>query len=232
MKKRYVVLSFISVMLFSATFVSCEATRNANNTQKGAVIGAGSGAIIGGILGNNIGKGGNTALGAVIGGVVGGTVGGLIGNKMDKQAREIETALPGTQVQRIGEGIHLVLGENSVNFEFNKSTLTTTAKQNLDKLVPVFKEYADTNIKIYGYTDSKGSESYNLNLSSERAAAVKSYLSGKGLSSARFSVVGMGEAEPIETNDSETGRSLNRRVEFAIVANQKMIDDAEKEAGN
>jgi outer membrane protein OmpA-like peptidoglycan-associated protein len=232
MKDKYIVLSLISMMLFSATFVSCEATRNANNTQKGAVIGAGSGAIIGGILGNNIGKGGNTALGAVIGGVVGGTVGGLIGNKMDKQAREIETALPGTQVQRIGEGIHLVLGENSVNFEFNKSTLTTTAKQNLDKLVPVFKEYDDTNIKIYGYTDSKGSESYNLNLSSQRAAAVKSYLSGKGLTSGRFDVVGMGEMEPIATNDTDAGRSLNRRVEFAIVANQKMIEDAKKETGN
>lgn len=150
---------------------------------------------------------------------------------MDKQAREIETALPGTQVQRVGEGIHLVLGENSVNFEFNKATLTITAKQNLDKLVPVFKEYADTDIKIYGYTDSKGSESYNLDLSTQRAAAVKSYLSGKGLSSGRFAVIGMGEAEPIETNDTDAGRSLNRRVEFAILANDKMIDDAKKEAG-
>ncbi|MEL1248009.1 OmpA family protein [Flavobacterium helocola] len=231
MKNKYIVLSLILVVLFSGTFVSCEATKNANNTQKGAVIGAGSGAIIGGILGNNLGKGGNTALGAVIGGVVGGTVGGLIGNKMDKQAREIETALPGTQVQRVGEGIHLVLGENSVNFEFNKATLTITAKQNLDKLVPVFKEYADTDIKIYGYTDSKGSESYNLDLSTQRAAAVKSYLSGKGLSSGRFAVIGMGEAEPIETNDTDAGRSLNRRVEFAILANDKMIDDAKKEAG-
>ncbi|TDR23013.1 OmpA family protein [Flavobacterium cheniae] len=231
MKNKYIVLSLILVVLFSGTFVSCEATKNANNTQKGAVIGAGSGAIIGGILGNNLGKGGNTALGAVIGGVVGGTVGGLIGNKMDKQAREIETALPGTQVQRVGEGIHLVLGENSVNFEFNKATLTITAKQNLDKLVPVFKEYADTDIKIYGYTDSKGSESYNLDLSTQRAAAVKSYLSGKGLSSGRFAVIGMGEAEPIERNDTDAGRSLNRRVEFAILANDKMIDDAKKEAG-
>jgi outer membrane protein OmpA-like peptidoglycan-associated protein len=232
MKKKYIAFSMITIVLFSTSFVGCEAIKNANNTQKGVAIGTTSGAVIGGILGNNLGKGGNTPLGAVIGGVVGGTIGGLIGNKMDKQAREIETALPGTQVQRVGEGIHLVLGENSVNFEFNKSALTLTAKQNLDKLVPVFKEYSDTDIKIYGYTDSKGSQSYNLNLSSERAAAVKSYLSGKGLSSARFSVVGMGEAEPIETNDSETGRSLNRRVEFAIVANQKMIDDAEKEAGN
>ena len=230
MKKKYISLSLVTALLLSATLVSCDAIKNANNTQKGVAIGTTSGAVIGGILGNNLGKGGNTPLGAVIGGVVGGTIGGLIGNKMDKQAREIEKALPGTQVQRVGEGIHLVLGENSVNFQFNKSTLTVTAKQNLDKLVPVFNEYADTDIKIYGYTDSKGSESYNLNLSSERAAAVKSYLSGKGLSSSRFSVLGMGEAEPIETNDTDAGRSLNRRVEFAIVANQKMIDDAAKES--
>lgn len=231
MKKKYIALSLVTALLLSTTLVSCDAIKNANNTQKGVAIGTTSGAVIGGILGNNLGKGGNTPLGAVIGGVVGGTIGGLIGNKMDKQAREIENALPGTQVQRVGEGIHLVLGENSVNFQFNKSTLTITAKQNLDKLVPVFNEYADTDIKIYGYTDSKGSESYNLNLSSERAAAVKSYLSGKGLSSSRFSVLGMGEAEPIETNDTDAGRSLNRRVEFAIVANQKMIDDAAKESG-
>ena len=230
MKKKYIALSLVTALLLSTTLVSCDAIKNANNTQKGVAIGTTSGAVIGGILGNNLGKGGNTPLGAVIGGVVGGTIGGLIGNKMDKQAREIENALPGTQVQRVGEGIHLVLGENSVNFQFNKSTLTITAKQNLDKLVPVFNEYADTDIKIYGYTDSKGSESYNLNLSSERAAAVKSYLSGKGLSSSRFSVLGMGEAEPIETNDTDAGRSLNRRVEFAIVANQKMIDDDAKES--
>lgn len=230
MKKVFIYL-VAGALVGNVILSGCSAVKNANNTQKGAVIGAGSGAIIGGILGNNLGKGGNTALGAVIGGVVGGTVGGLIGNKMDKQAREIETALPGAQVERVGEGIRLVLGENSVNFDFNKATLTAKAKQNLDKLVPVFKEYADTNIKIYGFTDSKGADEYNLNLSNQRATAVKNYLATKGLVSSRFTVVGMGEAEPIASNDTEEGRSSNRRVEFAIVANDKMIEDAKKEAG-
>ena len=229
--KKISIVAMATILVVGSMFTSCEAVKNTNKTQRGAGIGAASGAIIGAVLGNNLGKGGQGAMGAVLGGVVGGVAGGVIGNKMDKQAREIEKALPGTQVQRVGEGIHLVLGENSVNFQFNKSTLTVTAKQNLDKLVPVFNEYADTDIKIYGYTDSKGSESYNLNLSSERAAAVKSYLSGKGLSSSRFSVLGMGEAEPIETNDTDAGRRINRRVEFAIVANDKMIEDAKKEAG-
>ena len=78
-------------------------------------------------------------------GVVGGVAGGLIGNKMDRQARSISESLPGAKVERVGEGIKLTLGENSVNFDFNKATLTSKAKGNLDKLVPVFKEYPDTN---------------------------------------------------------------------------------------
>mgnify|MGYP000144292365 CR=1 FL=1 len=104
MKKTSTIL-VLSLMLLSTIFTSCEAVKNTNNTQRGAAIGAIGGAVIGGILGNNLGKGGNGAMGAVLGGVIGGVAGGVIGNKMDKQAREIETALPGAQVERVGEGI-------------------------------------------------------------------------------------------------------------------------------
>jgi outer membrane protein OmpA-like peptidoglycan-associated protein len=230
MKKTSTIL-VMSLMLLSTIFTSCEAVKNTNNTQRGAAIGAVGGAVIGGILGNNLGKGGNGAMGAVLGGVIGGVAGGVIGNKMDKQAREIETALPGAQVERVGEGIKLVLGENAVRFDTNKSTLTTTAKANLDKLVPVFKSYADTDIVIYGYTDSTGSAEYNLNLSQQRANSVEKYLESKGLNMSRFKMVGMGIADPIATNDTPEGRSQNRRVEFAITANEKMVQDAQKEAG-
>ncbi len=216
----------------SIGFTSCDAIKNTNNTQRGVAIGAASGAVIGGVVGNNVGKGGNTALGAIIGGVVGGAVGGVIGNRMDKQAQKIEQALPGAQVERAGEGIKLTLGENSVNFDLNKSTLTAKAKTNLDKLVPVFNEYPDTNILIFGYTDSSGSDDYNLKLSEERAASVKSYLSGKGIAGSRFTITGKGEADPIASNDTKDGQAQNRRVEFAIVANDKMIEDAKKEAKN
>lgn len=226
MKKiTIVVLAF--AMTIGSVFTSCEAVKNTNNTQKGVGIGAVGGAVLGGILGNNLGKGGNGALGAVLGGVIGGAAGGVIGNKMDKQAREIDNALPGADVERIGEGIKLVLNENAVRFDTNKSTLTATAKANLDKLVKVFNEYPDTNIVIYGYTDSTGSAEYNLKLSGERAASVKNYLSGKGLVSGRFNVTGLGIADPIATNDTQEGRSQNRRVEFAITANDKMVQDAQ-----
>ncbi len=208
---------------------SCDAVRNTNNTQRGVAVGAASGAVIGGVLGNNVGKGGNTAMGAIIGGAVGGTVGGVIGNRMDKQKQKIDEVLPGADVERVGEGIKLTLNENAVRFDTNKSTLTAAARQNLDKLVAVFNEYPDTDIQIYGYTDNTGRVEYNLKLSEERAQSVRSYLVSKGLSTGRFNTIGRGIEDPIATNDTPEGRSQNRRVEFAITANEKMIQDAERE---
>lgn len=225
--KKFSILTLAILLIAGSAFTSCESVKNTNNTQRGAAIGTVGGAVIGGILGNNIGKGGNTALGAVLGGVVGGVAGGVIGNKMDKQAREIDQALPGADVVRVGEGIKLVLGENAVRFDFNKSTLTSQAKANLDKLVKVFTEYPDTNIVIYGYTDNKGAADYNLKLSQDRANSVKAYLAKKGLATSRFTTTGMGMADPIESNDTDAGRSKNRRVEFAITANDKMVQDAQ-----
>ncbi|WP_298156868.1 OmpA family protein [Flavobacterium sp.] len=228
--KKLSIVALAMVMMSSPLFTSCEAAKNTNNAQRGAAIGAVGGAILGGVLGNNVGKGGKGALGAVLGGVVGGVAGGVIGNKMDKQAREIDNAIPGADVERVGEGIKLTLNENAVRFDTGKSTLTATAAANLDKLVKVFNDYPDTNIVIYGYTDSTGSMEINQKLSEQRAASVKSYLASKGIAAGRFTTTGMGPADPIASNDTPEGRSQNRRVEFAITANQKMIQEAESEA--
>lgn len=230
--KNISVLALAIIMIAGSVLTSCEAIKNTNKTQRGAAIGTAGGAILGGILGNNLGKGGKGAMGAVIGGVVGGVAGGVIGNKMDKQARQIDQAIPGAEVKRVGEGIQLVLNENAVRFDTNKSSLTAAAKTNLDKLVAVFNEYPDTDITIFGYTDSTGPADYNLKLSGDRATSVKNYLVSKGISSSRFTIQGMGIADPIADNGTVDGRAQNRRVEFAIVANAKMKADAEKEAGN
>ncbi len=229
--KNIIAFNLAIFLLITSIFSSCESVKNTNKTQRGAAIGAVGGAVIGGILGNNVGGGGNGALGAVIGGVVGGVAGGLIGRKMDKQAREIKEQIPGAEVERVGEGIRLVLGENAVRFNFNKSSLTSQAKTNLEKLEKVFETYPDTNIKIYGYTDSVGDDAYNMNLSEQRAEAVKKHLVTKGLIASRIITVGLGEATPIESNDTDAGRAKNRRVEFAITANEKMVEDAKKESG-
>ncbi|MEC4005309.1 OmpA family protein [Flavobacterium sp. SUN052] len=229
--KKITIYLLISVLSLGSVFTSCESVKNTNKTQRGAAIGAVAGGVLGAVLGNNIGKGGNGAMGAVLGGVIGGVAGGVIGKKMDKQAREIQTALPGAQVERVGEGIRLVLGENSIRFDTNKSTLTAAAKANLDKLVSVFQSYSDTNIVIYGYTDNTGKVEYNQTLSEQRSASVKTYLSSKGLNTSRFTTTGMGIADPIATNDTPEGRTQNRRVEFAITANDKMKEEAQQEAG-
>ena len=229
--KKLSILSLAVLFLLGSITSSCESVKNTNKTQRGAGIGAVAGGILGAVLGNNLGNGGNGALGAVLGGVIGGTVGGVIGNKMDKQAREIDTALPGADVVRVGEGIKLVLNENAVRFDTGKATLTAAARTNLDKLVKVFNDYPDTNITIYGYTDSTGSVDLNQKLSQNRALAVERYLESKGIVTSRFQVTGMGIADPIATNDTPEGRAQNRRVEFAITANSKMVNDAEKEAG-
>lgn len=222
--KTYIAGSLLSAALL---LTSCETIQNSNNQQRGTVIGATSGAVIGGILGNNIGKGGNAPVGAVLGGIIGGVAGNVIGRKMDKQAKEIKETLPGAEVERVNEGIKITLPEKMVNFGFDSFELTAASKENLDKLSTVLINNPDTNINIYGHTDSKGSDAYNQTLSEKRAAAVKNYLISKGIAASRLFPMGMGEAEPKATNDTEAGRAENRRVEFAITANEEMIKDAQ-----
>jgi outer membrane protein OmpA-like peptidoglycan-associated protein len=220
----------IAALFLSTTLAlsSCDAVKNSNDQQRGTAGGAAAGAILGGILGNNIGHGGNTALGAILGGVIGGVAGNVIGKKMDNQARQIKETLPGATVERVNDGIKITLGENTVNFDFNSSNLTSTAKDNLDKLSTVLSNNPDTNINIFGYTDSKGTATYNLTLSARRAESVKNYLVMKGVASARMVTTGRGEMDPIASNDTDAGRAQNRRVEFAITANSTMINNAKQ----
>lgn len=231
-------LKQIGVLFFAfaliTSFASCEATKNANNKQKGAVIGAGSGAILGAILGNNIGKGGNGAMGAVIGGVVGGTAGVLIGDKMDRQAQQIENEIPGAQVERVDDGIVVTFDENSgVYFDTAKYNVNAASQALLDKLANVLKEYPDTDVLVVGHTDSVGADAMNMTLSKNRAMSVTNYfVQTKGLSAGRFTTNWFGEEAPIADNSTAEGRAKNRRVNLAIVPNEKMKKDAQKEAGN
>lgn len=198
-----------------------------NRSQKGAVIGAVGGGAIGGVIGR---AAGNTAMGAIIGATVGGVTGAIIGKKMDKQAEEMKEVLGDAEVKRVGEGI-VIEFKDKVLFGFDRSDLSTTAQGNLDKLTNVLKKYPDTNIEIIGHTDDKGTDTYNQALSERRANSVGAYLRTKGVSSTRITTRGMGESDPKVANDSEANRAENRRVEFVITANQKMVEDARREAG-
>jgi outer membrane protein OmpA-like peptidoglycan-associated protein len=222
---KVVRMSLVVGISAAMLFTSCASL---NKTQKGAAVGTVTGGAMGAVVGN---VAGNTALGAIIGAAVGGTTGAIIGHKMDKQAKEIEAAIPDAKVERIGEGIVVEFNSN-ILFGFDKSGLTYEAKSNLNKLVSVLNSYPDTDIELQGHTDSKGSENYNRNLSVERASAVSSYLSSEGIRSNRVSIRGFGEELPKYDNDTENGRAQNRRVEFLITANDKMKSEAAKDASN
>ncbi|WP_308991591.1 OmpA family protein [Mariniflexile litorale] len=220
-------------IVLTLSLTNCKAVQNANNKQKGGVIGATGGAILGAIIGNNVGKGGNGELGAVIGGVIGGGAGVLIGNKMDKQAQKIEEEIPGAQVERVDDGIVVTFDEGSgVNFDTNKYNINATSQQNLNKLISVFQDYPDTNLLVVGHTDSQGAEDYNMTLSKNRANAVTNYLKQKGVSSGRLTTNWFGETQPLHDNSTAEGRAKNRRVNIAILPNEKMIQDAKTQSGN
>jgi len=195
-----------------------------SNAVKGGVIGGVGGAVVGGIVGHELG---NTVLGAIIGAAVGGTAGVLIGNHMDKQAEEIENEVEGVTVERVGEGIALKF-DSGLLFEFDSSTLQPNAKTNIYKLADILKKYPDSNILIAGHTDSDGTEEYNQSLSERRAQAVSDYTKLQGVDPSRLSIIGLGENEPIATNESVEGKQLNRRVEIAIFANEDLKAAAER----
>ncbi len=215
-------LSIVSLALLMS---SC---KNMNKSQKGAVIGTGGGAAVGAVIGKATG---NTALGAIIGATVGGVTGAVIGRKMDKQAEEIKNEVPGAKVERVGEGI-VVEFNNKILFGFDKSDLGDDAKKNLDELVGVLAKYPDTDIEIQGHTDNTGTDEYNMGLSERRATAVANYIRANNIKRGRISIKAYGESAPKYSNDTEDGRANNRRVDFLITANKKMIKDAKKESGN
>lgn len=103
-------------------------------------------------------------------------------------------------------------------FEFDKSTLLQQSYFELVKLITLLQTYPGMRIEIRGHTDAKGSDSYNLRLSENRARAVADYLISKGISEKRIQSKGFGKSVPIDTNDTEEGRAHNRRVEFRILA--------------
>lgn len=197
-----------------------------NKTQKGAVVGTAAGGAMGAIIGK---AAGNTAMGAIIGAAVGGASGAVIGKQMDKQAEEIKNTVPDAKVERVGEGIVVEFSSN-ILFGFDQADLSIEASENLNKLVTVLNTYPDTNIELQGHTDSKGSESYNQNLSEKRAGTVSQYLASQGINTSRLTIVGFGETMPKYDNETDEGRAQNRRVEFVITANEKMKAEAEQAA--
>lgn len=214
----------LSGALFAAAVIGC----SANNAAKGGAIGAGAGGVAGGVIGH---QSGNTAVGAIIGAAVGGATGAIIGNEMDKRAAEIDADLAGARIERVGEGIKITF-DSGLLFDFDKSDLRPQAKTNIASLSKTLNKYPDTDIVVEGDTDNAGTSDYNVSLSDRRAKAVSNHMVSLGVSGSRISDIGLGETNPVASNDTDSGRQQNRRVEVAIFANDKLKSAAEKQAGN
>jgi len=209
---------WLHISLVVLLIVALAGCASMSRTQKGAVVGGGTGAVLGGIVGK---ASGNTAAGAIIGAAVGGAAGAYIGRYMDKQAEELERDLEGAKVERIGEGIKITF-DSGILFAVNKADLSAASKQNLTNLATVLQKYEDTDVLIEGHTDSDGSDSYNMTLSEQRARSVSGYLVQNSVANARMSIVGYGESQPVADNATTAGKAANRRVEIAIMANDKL----------
>lgn len=220
MKKTIILVLSLALLL---TVMGC----GMSNKAKGGAIGAGAGGAAGAVIGH---VAGNTALGAIIGAAVGGTAGVIIGNHMDKQAEEMRRDLKNAKIERIGEGIKITF-DSGILFETNSSNLQPVARANIESLVKILNKYPDTNILIEGDTDNTGTHEYNQKLSERRAQAVADYQKNLGIAGARITTVGLGETNPVASNDTAYGRQLNRRVEVAIFANDKLKKAAQNQAG-
>jgi outer membrane protein OmpA-like peptidoglycan-associated protein len=190
----------------------------ATKAGTGAVIGTAGGAVAGGVIGK---VAGSTAKGAIIGAVVGGAAGAIIGRQMDKQATELGQNIKGAKVERVGEGIQVTFNSGLL-YDFDSDVVKPDAQTNLRELAASLVKYPDSEVLIVGHTDRLGSAEYNQGLSERRALAAARYLVAQGLSGSRVGTRGMGESEPVATNDTEAGRAANRRIEVAIFASKEL----------
>jgi outer membrane protein OmpA-like peptidoglycan-associated protein len=186
-----------------------------SNATKGAAIGAAAGVAVGLISGDNSSERKKRAL--ILGGV-GALSGAGVGYYMDQQEMKLRQKLEGTgvSVTRNGDNITLNMPGN-ITFSVDSADINASFYEILDSVALVLKEFDKTLVEVAGHTDSTGSEQYNQTLSERRAGSVAAYLTSRGVAGERLMVVGGGEKYPIASNDTPTGRQLNRRVEITIV---------------
>lgn len=186
--------------------------RTISRAAIGGVLGAGAGYLLGDLVG---GKRDRTE--RIVGAGIGAVAGAGVGAYMDRQERRLREQTAGTGITVDRQGDQLVLNmPGDVTFDYNSATVQPQFQATLDQVATTLRDYPSTYIDIYGHTDSRGSDVYNQGLSERRASAVSSYLSSRGVQSARIATRGYGETALKCAETSEEGYRCNRRVEIRI----------------
>ncbi|TLS66972.1 OmpA family protein [Mariprofundus erugo] len=198
------------------------------NTKQNAAVGAAVGAIAGAVIGYQQDHSGGALRGGLIGAAAGGALGAGVGVYMDKQQAEFNRQLAAEQrahqieVERLQNENLKITMNSEVSFDNNSSQLKPAFSNTLSKVADILNRYPRSTIHIIGHTDSRGSAAYNQSLSEQRAQSVKWALADHGVDPNRISTEGRGETQPRDSNDTEAGRQLNRRVEMMIVPDQNI----------
>jgi outer membrane protein OmpA-like peptidoglycan-associated protein len=198
-------------MLTAVLAVGCESmSERERGTAQGAGVGAVAGAILGGATGGDVGSG------AVLGGAVGAVAGNLWSKHLEDKRRELSNVTAGTgiAVDRTADNRLKLNVPSDVSFDSGRADIKPQMRPVLDEISRNLD--ASVRVTVVGHTDSTGSDAINEPLSRERAAAVRDYLSSRGLSASRVTVQGRGAREPVDGNDTDSGRAANRRVEIFL----------------
>lgn len=202
------------VVALSIATAACTTDDPNQRAKTGAAIGAVTGAVLGHQIDHDSGK--------YIGAVVGAVAGGAVGHYMDNQQAEFEKELKTEQdahqleIERLKDDTLKLTVDNEVSFDFDRAEIKPAFKPSLQKLANVINKYDRTIVHIVGHTDSTGPADYNQRLSERRAESVADYLVSQGVPRSRLRTEGRGETEPRDTNATEAGRQLNRRVDIFI----------------
>jgi outer membrane protein OmpA-like peptidoglycan-associated protein len=231
MSKRNIAIS----LLLSLIVAGC-AGGDISTREKGAGIGALGGAAAGGIIGAAVGRPG---VGAAIGGALGLGTGALIGDQLQGQENRQKEQQKSIDQQRVeidknralidelkkrnidaretSRGVMVNLP--NVNFEFDSADLTRDGRGKVDQIAGIIRRDApNRRVTVEGHAsrESASAEAYNQRLSERRANTVADALERNGVSGRNISSQGLGTRAPVATNDSESGRQQNRRVEVII----------------
>ena len=205
----------------------CASDGGVSRTGAGAAVGA----VAGAVLGHQV----NDDNGRFVGAAVGALAGGAVGKYMDNQQRELEAQLSREraaeeiEISRLADNTLKLDLSSEVSFAVDSYRINRGFYASLNKVASVLADYPQTAVHIVGHTDSTGSESYNQQLSMQRASSVKNYLTRQGVNEPRTRTDGRGESVPVASNATEDGRSQNRRVEIYL---KPIVEGREEAAFN
>jgi outer membrane protein OmpA-like peptidoglycan-associated protein len=186
------------------------------NTQQGALIGAGVGAVAGALVGN----GDDRVEGALVGAALGTAVGAGIGYSLDKQEADLRRELGNQNVQITNTGDRLIVTlPQDILFAKDSFAVRPDLQRDLYTVAGNLQQYPASTIQIVGHTDSDGEAAYNQQLSERRANAVAGVLINAGVTPQRIRTIGQGENAPVASNLTPEGKAQNRRVEIIILPN-------------